>query len=508
MRVLLLNYCNIMSHVKITVSWRTTPVKICVIGAGPAGLTAAYQLAKQGAEVEVYEASDQVAGMARSFRLWDQTVDLGPHRFFSSDPRVNQFWLDLAGSDYAMVERLTRIYYRGRFFQYPLEPVNAVRNLGLVHSTACMTGYLREKFRPSSLEDHTFESWVVRRFGRRLFETFFKSYSEKLWGISCQDLDADFAAQRIKKLSLAEVAKNALGIGKQKHATLIDQFAYPLGGTGMVYELMADGVRALGELHLGRPVKRVLCENNRVTGMELADGTQTHCDRVVSTMPLTMLVEGLHGVPARVLRAARSLTYRNTTLVYLHVAGDNLFPDQWLYIHEPGLQVGRITNFRNWVPQLYGNSKNTIVALEYWSNDQDETWREPDERLIEKAKQEIRKTGLLGDAEILDGTVVRVPKSYPVYARGYQRYLQSVIDFVSTIEGLMPIGRYGAFKYNNQDHSILMGLLAADQILTGHERNLWSVNTDYGCYQEQTTIPKSGLAAADSFANELTSMNA
>ena len=482
-------------------------IKICVIGAGPAGLSAAYQLAKQGAEVEVYEASDKVAGMARSFKLWDQTVDLGPHRFFSSDARVNRFWLDIVGNDCAMVERLTRIYYRGRFFQYPLQPVNALRNLGLIQSTACMAGYLREKVWASSLDDHTFESWVVRRFGRRLFETFFKSYSEKLWGISCQELDADFAAQRIKKLSLGEVAKNALGLGKKKHATLIEQFAYPLGGTGMVYERMADGIRELGELHLNRPVKRVLHDNRQVTGLELADGTQTGCDHVVSTMPLTMLVEGLDGVPTPVQRAAQSLTYRNTTLVYLHVEGDNLFPDQWLYIHEPELQVGRITNFRNWVPELYGNSKNTIVALEYWSNDRDKIWNDPDELLIEKAKQEIRRTGLLGNAEILDGTVVRVPKSYPVYARGYQDHLEVIVDFLSTIEGLMPIGRYGAFKYNNQDHSILMGLLAADQILSGRERDLWSVNTDYGCYQEQGTIPENGLAAADSLHEELASVN-
>jgi protoporphyrinogen oxidase len=472
-------------------------MKVCVIGAGPAGLTAAYQLAKQGEEVAVYEASGHVGGMSRSIELWGQTVDLGPHRFFSSDARVNRLWLEIVGQNYAMVDRLTRIFYNRRFFHYPLQPFDALSNLGLANATACITSYLRERLLPTCTPDHTFESWVVGRFGRRLFETFFKSYSEKLWGISCRELDADFAAQRIKKLSLAEVIKNSLRIGGRRHRTLVDQFAYPLGGTGMVYQRMADYVEALGELHLTRPVRRVLHADRRVVGLELADGTQTACDHVISTMPLTLLVKGLGDVPADVTRAASSLTFRNTVLVYLHLAGNDLFPDQWLYIHDPDLRVGRITNFRNWVPQLYGNSANTVVALEYWSNDDGLIWGEADEQIVERAKREFRSTGLLGSAEILDGTVVRVPKCYPVYARGYQHHLQVVIDHLRKFQGLTPIGRYGAFKYNNQDHSILMGILAAERILAQQEHDLWAVNTDYDAYQEEATITASGLVTAE-----------
>lgn len=467
-------------------------MKVCVVGAGPAGLAAAYQLAKRGIEVEVFEASGEVGGMARSFRLWDQTVDLGPHRFFSSDPRVNKLWLEVVERDYRMVQRLTRIFYNGRFFRYPLEPVNALWNLGLGKATACVASYVRQRLSPSA-DDGTFESWVVCRFGRRLFNTFFKSYSEKLWGISCQELDADFAAQRIKKLTLGEVIKNALQIGRRKHRTLIDEFAYPVGGTGLVYERMADMVNAVGAVHLNRPIKRVLHSNRRVSGVELADGTHRQFDHVISTMPLTLLVRGLDDVPETVSRAASSLKFRNTILAYLHIDGDKLFPDQWIYVHEPNLQVGRITNFRNWVPELYGSSDKSIISMEYWCNDGDSGWRETDEQIIDRAKREIHATGLLGGAKILDGAVKRVPKCYPVYARGYKQHLEVVVNFLREFRGLMPIGRYGAFKYNNQDHSILMGILAAEQLLTDNNYDLWSVNTDYESYQEQATITESGL---------------
>ena len=472
----------------------TLSESVCVIGAGPAGLTAAYQLAKRGVDVEVYEASEEVGGMSRSFRLWNQTVDLGPHRFFSSDARVNRLWLEVVDEDYRMVERLTRIFYGGRFFRYPLEPVNALFNLGLGKAAVCVASYLRERVLASCTDDQTFESWVVRRFGRSLFNTFFKSYSEKLWGISCKELDADFAAQRIKKLTLGEVIKNALRLGGGGHRTLTDEFGYPTGGTGMVYERMADFINTVGKVHLKRSIRRVLHSDQRVVGVELADGTRKRFDHVISTMPLTLLVRGLEGVPEAVRRAVDSLRFRNTIVVYLHVAGGSLFPDQWIYVHEPNLQVGRITNFRNWVPHLYGPSENTIVAMEYWCNDEDDAWREPDERIIDRARQEIRSTGLLGGAEILDGAVVRVPKSYPVYACGYKRHLELVVNFLRNFQGLIPIGRYGSFKYNNQDHSILMGLLAAEQILTQQERELWDVNTDYDSYQEQATITESGLA--------------
>jgi protoporphyrinogen oxidase len=469
-------------------------MKVGVIGGGPAGLTAAYELAKGGVEVELFEAGPAAGGMCRSFELWGQIVDLGPHRFFSSDPRVNRLWLEVIERDYRMVDRFTRIFYGSRFFQYPLQPTNALQNLGPWEAARCITSYLRQKV-GSDLTGSSFETWVVNRFGRRLFEIFFKTYSEKLWGISCQDLDADFAAQRIKKLSLGEVAKNALGLGRGRHQTLVDQFAYPVGGTGMVYDRMAEYVGSLGELHLNRPVAGVLHDQQRVTGLRFPDGTTRDYDHVISTMPLTLMVKGLEGTPDHVHAAAASLKFRNTILVYLRVNGSDLFPDQWIYVHAPELLVGRVTNFRNWVPEICANAPETILSLEYWADDEDAMWREDDEQLIARATAEIQATGLIGEAPVEAGHVVRVPRCYPVYARGYKEHLAVVAQYLDQFQGLTPIGRYGSFKYNNQDHSILMGLLAAQNLIEQSSNNLWSINTDYDTYQEATTITAAGLVS-------------
>ena len=474
-------------------------MRVAVVGAGPAGITAAYQLAKRGVQVAVFEASPAVGGMARTISLWGQKVDIGPHRFFSSDARVNRLWLEVLGNDYAMVDRLTRIYYRRRFFYYPLQPVNALWNMGVVEAARCVLSYLKEKASPSYAADdnRTFESWVVGRFGRRLFELFFKSYSEKLWGLPCDRLDADFAAQRIKKFSLAEAVKSALGLGKSEHKTLVDRFAYPLGGTGTVYQRMAEKTQQRGGvIHLNCPVERVVHEDRKVTGLQCSDGSFRPFDHVISTMPLTLLVRGLGTLPAEVDAAVDALRYRNTIIVYLHLPAKDLFPDQWLYIHSPDLLMGRLTNFRNWVPELYGDAQTTILALEYWCYDEDELWAEPDQGLIERATREVHATGLVGSTGASDGHVLRIRSCYPVYARGYKQHLAPIVAFLNTFQGLTPIGRYGAFKYNNQDHSILMGILAAANILDNQRHDLWAVNTDYDSYQESAVITATGLQGA------------
>jgi protoporphyrinogen oxidase len=476
-------------------------MRIAIIGAGPAGLTAAYQLAKGGAEVEVFEASETVGGLARSVERWGQRVDIGPHRFFSDDLRVNRLWLEVVGRDYRMVDRQTRIFYNRRFFDYPLRPANALWNMGAANAGLCLSSYLKEKVAPSFHADNggTFESWVVGRFGRRLYNMFFKSYSEKLWGIPCSELDADFAAQRIKKFSLGEALKSALGLGNGKHKTLVNQFAYPTGGSGMVYERMAERIqRRGGKVHLNCPVRRLVHDGPSVGGVEFTDGNVAGFDHVISTMPLTLLVRRLDGVPKEVLEAVDGLRFRNTILIYLHVNAAKLFPDQWLYIHSPDLQTGRITNFRNWVPELYGTAQTSILALEYWAYDEDPLWQEQDSKLIDLAAREVRSTGLIGDAPVLDGDVVRLRRCYPVYARGYKDKLAPVISYLNTFRGLSVIGRYGAFKYNNQDHSILMGILAAQNLLEGTKHDLWAVNTDYETYQEAATITATGLRRAGS----------
>ncbi len=459
-----------------------------------------------------------------------------------------------------MVNRQTRILYQKKLFKYPLESFDALGKLGMIEAVRCVGSYAKEGLRSSSPRpspplsvgerektSESFEDWVCQRFGRRLFEIFFKNYSEKLWGISCKELDADFAAQRIKQFSLSAAIKAALLPGdRKKHRTLVDEFAYPTGGSGMVYERMAEAIRNRGgQVHLNTPVRKVLVEHGKVVGIELSPsrnksndavplsprGTNGEragergfqntnassprlsppfhggegenaapvrlaCDQVISTMPLTTLVRQLDGVPPEIVKACGQLEFRNTILVYLEVLNENPFPDNWIYVHSPDLQFGRVTNFRNWVPQLYGDSPNAILALEYWCNANDEFWQRDEKVLIAQARDEIVKSGLVSDARKLGRSFVfKIPKCYPIYRRGYRDHLRLIKDYLSTISGLQVIGRYGSFKYNNQDHSILMGRLAAENVLSAKQNDLWTVNSDYDDYQEACSITETGLVA-------------
>jgi len=467
--------------------------KIGIVGAGPAGLTAAYKIIQSGHDVVLFEASNSVGGMAKSFILWNQIVDLGPHRFFSSDPRVNKLWLEVIEDDYTMVSRLTRIYYKKTFFDYPLKAINALKGLGLLEAIICILSYLKAKVIPEK-DESTFDSWVSNRFGKRLFGIFFKSYSEKLWGISCKELDADFASQRIKKLSLYEAIKSSLFGSGNKHKTLVDEFAYPNNGAGAVYEKMSDKFTQLGGiLKLNTPVSAIHPSTEfEKASIILDDGSSEHFDHIISSMPITLLVERM-SAPDNIKEAARSLKFRNTILVYLKIDTKvSPFPDQWIYIHSPEIRSGRITNFRNWTSNINREQSETILCLEYWCYDHDEDWSSDPSILIKRATDETYKTGLIPSESIIDGKVIKVPKCYPVYETGYKKNLDPVEKFLSFQKDLSVIGRYGSFKYNNQDHSILMGLLAAENITIGTNHNLWDINTDYE-YQESSRITATGL---------------
>lgn len=476
--------------------------RMVVIGAGPAGMACATRYAEHGGTPIVLEASPHVGGLARSFELWGSSVDLGPHRFFSADPVVNAFWHRHVAGDFVMVPRQTRIFYRQRFFDYPLKPQNALRNLGPARAIAALASYLRVRVL-APRQDGSLERWVAQRFGWRLYRTFFKTYTEKVWGIPCTRIDADWAAQRIQGLTLWKAVRNALAGGRRNTLkTLVDEFAYPTRGNGVFYERQRAAIVAGGgDVRTATPVRRVLVEpaagsvgrdgagaargvgRQRVVGVELTDGTRVPADVVVSSMPITLLVKGLDDVPAPVLAAADRLRFRNTILVYLRVTRPDVFTDQWLYIHDPGLTHGRITNFNNWSAAMMGSRAQTILCLEFWCFDADPIWGEIDEVLIDRARREIDRTGLVRASDVADGHVVRIPRSYPVYERGYQEPLRTVSDHLDTIDGLVAVGRYGSFKYNNQDHSILMGLLAADAIARGERPDLWAINTE-STYQE------------------------
>jgi len=463
-------------------------MKTIIIGAGPAGLSCAYQLTKEGHEVEVLEAGKFIGGMARSFDLWGQRVDLGPHRFFSKQKEVNNFFAELVKDDYTLVERQTRIYYNNHYFNYPLKVGNVLHNLPLLVIAEILWSYFMQRLNPVK-DPKSFEEWVTNRFGKKLFGMFFKNYTEKVWGISCSKIDADWSAQRIKSFSLLAAVKSAFTGNKgNKYKTLVDQFAYPLNGTGTIYERAARFVEANGGTVMTEtPVKRVVLNETgkKVKGVELYDGSFKKADAVVSTMPLTLLVKGFGKIPENVQKAVDSLYFRNTILVYLEIDRDNLFPDNWLYIHSSNVKHGRITNFRNWSESLNKGKTTTILCMEFWCFDRDAIWNDDEQNVMNLAKEEIYKINLVPDtAKVINMQVVKIPKCYPVYETGYQKDMEVIIDFLKGIEGLHPIGRYGSFKYNNQDHSILMGLLAAKKIALNRQTDLWRINTDTE-YQEE-----------------------
>lgn len=466
---------------------------VIIIGAGPAGLTAAYELTKKGNKVTVIESTGSVGGMAKSFELFGQIVDCGPHRFFSSDKIVNDLFHEVVEDDYTLVNRLTRIYYKNKFFDYPLKLGNVLKNLTPVEIVQILWSYAFQRvFAKKNLD--TFEDWVTDKFGKKLFQMFFKTYSEKLWGIRCDQIDSDWAAQRIKKLSLYEAVKAAIfGNKGNKHKTLVDQFAYPNHGTGEVYEKMARSiVNKGGEILFNKKIKNIDVLDKTVQSLTDEDGIVYTADIIISTMPLTLLLQGMSEIDQGILDLSKKLYFRNTTLVYLEVDSNKLFPDNWIYVHSPEVKHGRITNFRNWCPTINKEKDTTILCMEFWSFDHEELWGYSDEQLSELAAKEIRTLNLIqSSSKILNTSVMRIPKCYPVYETGYMENLQPVIDYLKGFKNLYPIGRYGSFKYNNQDHSILMGILIARQIDTGRDQNLWSINTDSD-YQEETEINLTG----------------
>ena len=467
--------------------------RIGIIGAGPAGLTAGYELAKKGFNVTVFESQDSVGGMSKTIKLWGQLVDLGPHRFFSKDTRVNKLWLEIIKDNYSMINRLTRIYYNDNFFYYPLKAFNVLRGLGIFNSILCITSYLKSKILIKK-DTSTFDTWVSDKFGERLFNIFFKSYSEKLWGIDCKEIDSDFAIQRIKKLSLFEAVKSIFTKKNTlKHKTLVDAFAYPHLGTGDVYNRMSKKIAELGgKILLNSQINEI--NNDPLTNkfiIKTVNGENQIFDKLISSMPITKLIELLNA-PIYIRNYAKALTFRNTILVYLRINNKKLFPDQWIYVHSDKVRTGRITNFRNWVENINCGLEDTIVCLEYWCNSSDQVWIDDKKDLINLAKNEITKILPIKINDIIDGEVVRIPKCYPVYKTGYKKYLKPVEEFLSEKKNLSVVGRYGAFKYNNQDHSILMGILAAENISDNKNHNLWEINNDY-IYQEETVIEATGL---------------
>jgi protoporphyrinogen oxidase len=460
-----------------------------VIGGGPAGLTAAYELNKYGKKSIVFEKADRVGGISRTETYKGYRFDIGGHRFFTKVGEVEQLWQEVMGDEFIQVPRLSRIYYKNKFFSYPLEPYNALTNLGLINSTLIMWSYFKAKVKPNPVEDN-FEQWVSNRFGKRLYETFFKTYTEKVWGIPCTEIRADWAAQRIKGLSLKKAIINAL-FGSNDTKTLIKEFNYPRLGPGQMWEKVQEILdQSSCPVNLNTEVVEIEREDFRVNSITIkqeGEIKKVTGDNFISSMPVSLLLKKLNPAPPEeVLQAASSLKYRDFLIVSLIVDQPDLFPDNWLYIHSPEFQVGRIQNFKNWSPDMVPDADKSCLGMEYFCSEGDELWEMSDSKLIELASQEIIRLGLgVNPGDVKDGCVIRQYKAYPVYDGEYRKHLKVIQKYFRKFENLQTVGRNGMHRYNNQDHSMLTALLAAKNIL-GEKHNLWNVNVERSYHENFT----------------------
>lgn len=470
---------------------------IVVVGAGPAGLTAAYELTKRGVRPDVFDGDTQVGGLARTVVYKNFRFDIGGHRFFTKATAVRELWHELLGKDLLQRPRLSRIYYRGRFFDYPLKALNVVTNLGLITSVAVLVSYARARVSPVRPEV-SLEDWICNRFGRRLFDMFFKSYTEKVWGIPCSQIGAQWAAQRIKGLSLWTAVLSMLGVGREGQIkTLIHEFEYPRLGPGMMWEECRDRVVAAGgRVTLDSRVVALRHDGERVHTAVIEDRSgrrEQPVSQVISTMPVRHLVRALiPAAPDAVRAAAERLKYRDFLTVALIVDQEHVFPDNWIYIHEPSVRVGRVQNFKNWSPEMVPDTRQTCLGLEYFCSEGDDLWRMSDQALIDLAKREIVAIGLVRPGSVTDATVLRVFKAYPVYDDGYLEALTTIREWLKRFANLQLVGRNGMHKYNNQDHSMLTAMLAVRNLF-GERHDLWEVNADEE-YHEQVEHAEPAVA--------------
>jgi len=476
------------------------------MGAGPAGLTAAYELLKRDVPVTVLEKDPrQVGGLARTVEHNGYRFDIGGHRFFSKNEEVEELWTEILGDEMLSRGRLSRIYYRGRFFAYPIQAFNALWNLGPLEAALCLASYVRARLRPVK-DPKSLEEWVRNQFGWRLYSIFFKTYTEKVWGISTKELSADWAAQRIKSLDLWVVIRSALLPNRKPRrrgeivTTLIDRFRYPRLGPGQMWERVAEISAGQGHpVLLGRSVSRIEHVDGAVTAV-VTTGEGGEAERhegtdFISSIPIRELVARLEPPPpARVRQAAERLGYRDFISVALMIDRPSVFPDNWIYIHDPNVRVGRIQNFKNWSPDMVPDPGKTCLGLEYFCFEGDGLWTMPDADMIELATKELAQLGICAAGEVFDGVVVRQPKAYPVYDDGYQAKVGVVREYIaSELPNLHLAGRNGMHKYNNQDHSMMTALLVARRIATGSLLDPWKVNAD-AVYHEDIKVGERDVA--------------
>jgi protoporphyrinogen oxidase len=460
---------------------------VLVLGGGPAGLTAGYLLAKQGKPVIVLEASDMVGGIARTEVRDGYRFDLGGHRFFTKVKEVDNLWHEIMKEEFLKRPRQSRIYWNDKFLDYPLDGMDVIKKLGPVEVIRCGLSYLWAAIKPKGREE-TFEQWVSNRFGKRLYNHFFKTYTEKLWGVSTDEIRAEWAAQRIKGLSFFSAAKAAFfGNKGNKIKSLISEFNYPRYGPGQMWQQMTDDILELGgEVRLNAPVTRLkISPEGKVTEV-IAGGETLTPSHVISSLPLRTTVGIAEPeAPAEVRDAARGLRYREFLTVLLVIDSPDLFPDNWIYIHQPGVRVLRIQNFKSWSPAMVPEgSTASSIGMEYFCFEGDELWNMADDDLVKMAGQEIEKLHLAEANKVKFGFVARVHKAYPIYDVEYAERVATIRAWLETITNLTQVGRNGLHRYNNSDHSILTAMRAVDNILLGTTHDIWAVNAESVYHEE------------------------
>jgi protoporphyrinogen oxidase len=459
-----------------------------VIGGGPAGLSAGYLLAKAGRKVIVLEAEDQVGGIAKTVVDPDgYRFDLGGHRFFTKNKEVDALWHEIMGDEFLKRPRMSRIFWRGKYLDYPLKGTDVIKKLGPIELTRCGLSYLWALMKPKGPEDN-FEQWVSNRFGKRLYSHFFKGYTEKVWGVSTTELRSEWAAQRIKGLSFFSAAKAAFfGNKGNEIKSLIDAFNYPRYGPGQMWEMMTERIEEMGgEVRLECPATKIEVEDGRVVRIDTPQGA-IEPRGTISSLPLRHMV-GLTspGAPAEVQQAAQGLRYRDFMTVALILDGEDLFPDNWIYIHEDGVRVGRIQNYRSWSPWMVPDPDTACVGLEYFAFKGDDLWTMDDDKLIELATRELDQLGLATPDKVRRGYVVRVPLAYPMYDETYAERVSTIRGWLDPLEDFVQVGRNGLHRYNNSDHSMLSAMRAVDNILKGTDHDIWAVNVESVYHEEET----------------------
>ncbi len=460
-------------------------VKVLILGGGPAGLSAGYELIKNSIkDFIIIEADSQVGGASKTLNFNGYYFDIGPHRFFSKIKDVNNLWKNVLGKDFIRKKRLTRIYFNERFFDYPLNVKNTIRNLGVLESFLCLLSFLKSKVKPYQNEENL-KGWICNRFGERIYSKFFKIYTEKVWGIPARQINSQWACQRIKDLSLKEILLDNLPFSKSKNhiKTLIKNFYYPKYGAGMFYDLLSEYIKnKKGTIFLNSKIIKIDRKGSSwIVSVKDSKGKikKYFSEFLISSIPLTQLIEIYSRSEDKIKEMAKKLNYRSHLAVCLVLDQKNKIPDNWIYIHDPRVKMSRLFIMNNWSQNLVKNIFHSSYGAEYFCTEGDNLWNLQDKKLIRLAVSELRKLKLISQTcKVLQGNVIRYKKAYPVYDNYYLKNIKKIKEFIKSLPNLQVIGRYGMFSYNNMDHSIYTGMLAARNILFGDYYDIWSVNQD------------------------------